>query len=172
MDNKIYTSPESSLSTQPLKQGTTLKGVAWGTLTDIGGTIIFGIIAGVVSGLVLSSQGLSMDEISEIMINVDILSFWGISTIIIGLLISFYAGYVCAKRSGEKVISSTTILCLISSLFGLSAGIDTFSFIENTLLTILTIGAIVFGAYKYTQRFSNLQIEFENEASIEELSAS
>lgn len=64
MRPNLYEPPKSDISvaTEP---GSTVKAVVFGTLTEIFGTLLAGILIGIVYGVTLSRQGMSPEEIQR-----------------------------------------------------------------------------------------------------------
>ncbi|MGR6874053.1 hypothetical protein ACU6U9_17480 [Pseudomonas sp. HK3] len=145
----MLTEVDSTPKSPQIKEGSVTKGVIWGSIIDVVGTTIFGLIFGVAYATFQASQGVSEQEIIESLVQVDMFSIYNLIAISVGLLISFYAGYLCAKKSGEDVKKSTTILCLISCFFGIAVGATVYSLSELVVLSVLTIGAIILGANRW-----------------------
>lgn len=143
---------EKTIKLSHLKEGSVTKGVIWGTIVDVGGTILFGLIFGIGYAIIQASQGVSEQEIAESVMQVEMFSIYNLIGITIGLLISFYAGYLCAKKSGAGIKKSTAILCLISCFFGIVAGATVYSVGELVALSVLTIGVIIFGSNRWVAK--------------------
>ena len=140
---------ENSPKSPQIREGSVTKGVIWGSIVDVVGTTIFGLIFGIGYATILASQGLSEQKIIESLAQVDMFSIYNLIATSVGLLISFYAGYLCAKKSGEGIKKSITILCFVSCFFGIAVGVTVFSLSELVVLSVLTIGAIMFGANRW-----------------------
>lgn len=152
MENEVYKAPDSELEVPQTRAGSVTTGVIWGSVIDIGGTTIFGIAYGIGYAIILASKGLSEQEITESFMHIDFFSVFSLVGSFIGCLISFYAGYLCAKKSGYGIKKSTTILCFVSCVFGIAVGASAYSLVENVVLAVLTIAAIVLGSNRWAAK--------------------
>lgn len=147
----IYKSPDSDVDSHLPVKGSLIKGVLWGALTDVGGTLLFGVLFGSAYGIVLATQGRNEQEIMTSLTSIDHYSPASIFSSLIGLLISFYAGFLCAKKAGKSAAKAAVILAVISCSFGLALGYQSYSFIEITVLSLLTTGAIYLGFRRWNK---------------------
>ncbi|MDS4030397.1 MAG: hypothetical protein RKO66_10025 [Candidatus Contendobacter sp.] len=146
MEEKIYQPPKANIKVKEASSGSLLKGVIFGSATDIFGSLFFGVIFSIGYAFFLASQGLSENELIAQIEHIDLLSPAGLFGVLIGALISFYAGYLCAKKSGEHALKATLIVTLISCLFGLALGFNHYSIIESSVLSVITALAIFGGS--------------------------
>lgn len=146
----IYQSPESQLNKEPPK-GNIVKGVVFGSLVDIIGTIVFSVIYGLLYAMHLASQGLSNNEIDEAFAALSLYHPVTLIGLVAGLYISFCAGHMCAKKAGtvQSGKKAASILCVVSCAFGMLLGGGTYSLAENIVLLLLTVVAIQAGAMKH-----------------------
>ncbi len=154
MNNSVYESPESNLYVEGDSTGSALKGVLYGVLIDIGGTTIFGALFLISYALILIGQGVSEGDVATKIENLDILSIPSLIGMFIGLLFSFLAGFICAKKSINNIYRNTSILSVISAGIGFAAGSGSYSVSENILLTVLTVATIFLGAYYWKNKNS------------------
>ena len=127
MENNIYKSPESDLNHLKPKEGSLMKGIIWGITIDIGGTFLFSIVFGIIYATILSNQGYDNAQITKSLTQVDFYSPISLFSIAIGLMISFFAGYYCAKRAGIKAQRAVEILSIVSGLFCIIMGYSVYS---------------------------------------------
>ncbi len=152
MIEEIYQPPQSKLNIPRKKSGSIFKGVIFGGIVDIVGTITYAIVFGIAYAIVLTVQGKSESEITTIVENFELYSVVGLLSLPFAFLISYYAGYLCAKKSGGDYKKSTAILCVISGAFGFIVGFETHSLLDNIVLTILTVLAIVYGSKRWKSK--------------------
>lgn len=157
MQENIYDAPQSNLEKPREDTGSVAKGVIWGTVIDILGSIIFSILISVCYGVFLVVRGLNAKQAADSMTRFDPFSPIGLWTISIGALISCLAGYVCAKKSGDGAVKSTIILSCISGGFTLLMGIAAYSLSQTIVLTLLTIAAIFLGAKMWELRNTKIK---------------
>lgn len=152
MSNEMYESPKSDLQ-QPIdEQPSTIKAILYSAIIDIGGTLIFGVIFGIVYGAYLAAQGFSELELVAKFQNIELLSGVGVFTILVGCSISFYAGKYCAKKSVKNIHRNVAVLCVFSCSFVLLTGLGQYSFMENTALLLLTVLALFGGAFYHIKK--------------------
>lgn len=133
-------------------EGSAVKGVIYGALIDILGSLLLGVLYGFGYAAILVKQDVPADEIIA---RLQAMDHWSLSAILfsaLGVLISFYAGYICAKKSIVNIARNATILCVISCGFGLYLGYEIYSFWENIFFAILTSVAVFFGAFFWKKK--------------------
>ncbi|WP_141215648.1 hypothetical protein [Hahella sp. CCB-MM4] len=155
MSNDIYQPPTSDVTLDTPLKGSAVKGILFGALIDILGSLLLSIIVSFVLGIYLAMQKIPAEEIVNRLQHVGTTSFTGITTTGLGLLISALAGYVCARKSITNIYRNTTILSVISCSFGLIISYGAYSPIEFVVLSILTIGAMFLGTYLWHRKSRN-----------------
>ena len=128
------------------KNKASIKAICYGLLIDIGGSLVLSILLGMIYGVVLIKQGVPADQITERMSVIDHWSLLGIVGTIVGVAISFFAGYVCASKSITNINRDAAILGAISATFGAVIGSSSYSLIEIVVLSVATVGAVICGA--------------------------
>jgi len=128
------------------KNKASIKAISYGLLIDIGGSLVFSFLLGIIYGIVLIKQGMPADQITEKMKVMDHWSFLGVFGTIVGVAISFFAGYICASKSITNINRDAVILGAISATFGVAIGFNSYSLIEISVLSAVTVGAVIFGA--------------------------
>jgi len=151
MDPNIYNRPNADLERGKEVKGKSVKAIIVGISIDIGGTIIFATVLGMVVGAYYATQGMSPEAIQDKLSQLDIFSLYGIIGSIGGTLFSILAGYMCAKISINKIKRDILILALINSGLGFLMGMVNASLIENMIFALITVAAIAVGAYLYTR---------------------
>jgi hypothetical protein len=84
--------PEPDVEKKNFKKGSPVKAITIGVVVDIGGSLVLGIILVMIYSVLLASEGLSPEEIEYQLINLDPHSTFSIISMIIGGLVSVFAG--------------------------------------------------------------------------------
>ena len=148
MNEELYKAPSSGFESNVDENGSTFKGILYGSLVDIFGTLTIGIVIGIIYMGMLLSQGVSESEAIKLVENMDPLSIFDIVGGLFGLLVSFYSGYLCAKKSIINVNRNTIILFSITGSLGFLMGFGHYPLLQNILFTVLSISA-TFSGSKY-----------------------
>jgi hypothetical protein len=145
MDEDLYKPPSSDVEVIIPAKGSAIKGIVFGALTDVGGTIIAGIGFGIFYSIILLKLGVPEDQLVRNMENIETWSLPGLISIFIGAFMSALGGYVCAMKSVTNINRNALILSVISISFGLlmSRGEGV---IESVFSIGLTMAAIFIGA--------------------------
>jgi hypothetical protein len=123
------------------------KAVLFGVLTDIVGTSAASVMLSLVWGIVLAAGGASADDIMQAARDLDPGSAFAIVSYVIGGAFSFLGGYVCARVARHDELKWGSIVALTSMAFGLAISSDAQSTELNVLLSILSIVAVMAGAW-------------------------
>ena len=141
-----YAPPEAPVRDASAKAGSALKAVGFGLGVDIGGTVLSGLMFGVVYAMVLGASGSSAEEIAATVNNVDTDSWLFYAGTALGLGFSVLGGYVCARVARRSEYRLGAILAVLSALFGgLIAG-DQYQLGTLVSVTLASIGGTFFGA--------------------------
>ncbi|PVZ70224.1 hypothetical protein [Pelagibaculum spongiae] len=153
MNQTPYQPPSSSLS-DPQKPGTPLRAIITGTLFDLGATILMSMVFFIGYSIMLSSQGMPEQQVLDTISNFDSISGWGLLLNGLGLLISVWAGYVCARIVQQNVIKTVLIMAAVIAVSGtiLSGNESTTTYV--VLSTIATIIANMAGGVIYLNKKS------------------
>ncbi len=152
MNDDLYQTPNAEIESKVEQQGSILKGALFGSLTDIVASSVLGFVFGIVFVAFLMSQGLSEEELLDQLSQFGLTSPIGIFATVLGLLVSFYAGYIGAKKSGGHILIVSGIICLSSNLFAFVMSDGQYTFTENVILTLLTVAAILGGARLWSSK--------------------
>ena len=157
MENNRYQPPKSGFERPPLDRepGSLVKAVLLGAATDIGGTILLGIVLGIVYGIVLASQGQTTEQIQHTMENIDPLSTLGLVSAVLGLSMSVLGGFVCARTANVNSYTAVGILSAVSVAFGALMGAGEYEWQVLLLLNLLGLAAIFFGGWWYIRKLSS-----------------
>lgn len=155
MTNNPYEPPNSDIKVPDFLKGSPVKAVSVAAVADILGTILLSAILGIAYAVFLTIKGLSQEEITAVMENIDYSSPFYIMANVLGGLITLVCGYLCARIGRCKDYRIIHVYLLIMFLFGAvmsaSQGEEIFS-AKNCLMTILTFGAGYLGAWLYISK--------------------
>ena len=146
-----YRPPEAPVADQDRPRGSPVKGMVFGALVDIGGTLVAGIVLGVIWSIGLAASGQTAEEIEQAVQNPDPTSVVGILGFVIGTAFSVLGGYVCARVARETEYRCAGVVSVASIAIGLAVGGGQ-SFAMNVLMVVATIAAVMLGAWIGAQR--------------------
>lgn len=144
--------PRANLHLQNKEPGSLPKAVAIGVVIDVGGTLIVGVGAAIIYGLVLGARGLSEEAIASAFKELDPWSAFGLFTSFLGMLVSGFAGYNCARIANRPDYLAPGILAMISCAFGAALSADLYAQIELLVLSALTVVAVLGGASMHVRQ--------------------
>lgn len=153
MDRNRYEPPRSGFRAPPREPGSIVKAVLLGAATDIGGTFVCSVVISIVYGLVLTSQGLSSEEITKTLHGLDPWSAVGIIQGVFGCAMSVLGGYVCARTAHRNSYTPLGILSAVSVALGTYLGAGDYQWSTLLALNLLTLAAIFSGGWWYMRRF-------------------
>ncbi|MEJ2591080.1 MAG: hypothetical protein P8178_06735 [Candidatus Thiodiazotropha sp.] len=146
MNGNLYAPPKSDVSVVDGKPGSLLRAVAVGTLIEIVGTFIAGLLIGLVYGVVMASRGVSPEAMQAMLEHLDPGSGFVWISSLAGALVSLLAGYVCARIANTLSYRPALILAGISCTLGTLTGIGSYAWWFLALLAALTACAVLLGA--------------------------
>lgn len=151
MTSDMYEPPKSDLSSAEKKPGSAVKAVVVGTLVEIVGTFLVGILIGIVYGFNLARQGVSPDDVQRSFEQLGYWSGYRLAAMVFGALVSVLAGYICARTANTVSYKSAYILSGISFAFGVILGYGSVSWGELTVLGMISVGCVLVGAWSYNR---------------------
>ena len=123
-----------------------IKAVIIGLIVDIGGTFLFFLIFSIIGGILLTSAGRDVDELTDF---AETSTFIVVSSLA-GLLFSVFGGYVSARIAGRAEVRNALATGILSFLVGLvlfiAAPVSPQSWPE-LLFLILIIPCALLGGY-------------------------
>lgn len=152
MNEKPYAPPQTSVGVPGTVRGAPVKAVLYGLLVDIGGTLMITSVLSMIYAMMLLRNDLQQTDIERILMNLDPFSTYGLLMSGVGLLCSFWGGYVCALYSRLHVLRDTAILATLSVIVGVLLSGDTYSVIQHLLFGALGVAAIFSGALLWRQQ--------------------
>jgi hypothetical protein len=156
MADNPYQPPGSGFEKPPRdgEPGSMFKAVLFGAGTDIGGTMLIGILLGIGYHVVMASQGQSDEEIQRAMENIDPLSTFSLISSIPGLFMSALGGFVCARTANVNSYSAVGIVSGISVCFGTLLGAGDYDWPVLLLLNLLSLMAIFAGGWWFIRKLN------------------
>lgn len=147
-----YSPPSSKKENKRTGKGSPKKAVIVACSVDILGTLIMSVIIGFTYGFILALQGIPQQEIATSYYTQSMLSPVKLLSLALGLSITIYAGYLCAKIGNSKNYNLITIYLIIvvaiMSLLSALGGED-LSSLNNIVFTTISILAGYFGGWLY-----------------------
>jgi len=140
-----YAPPEAAVRDAPAKAGSALKAVALGLVVDVGGTVLSGLIFGIVYAMVLGASGSSAEEIAARVTHVDTDSWLFYAASSLGLGFSLLGGYVCARVARRSEYRLGGILAVLSAALGALMAGEQYQLGTLLSITLAGIGATLFG---------------------------
>lgn len=145
MENNVYEPPKAYDQQHSKPKGSFFRGLLWGIAIDIGGTACVWVVYVFLYAFYSAYNGVGEAEIVQELSHLDPYSSGAIVATLTGLVLSFFGGYICAKKSGSGAPNSVYALCAISSALCFYLGEGSYSIVESLLFAIITGGTIVSG---------------------------
>jgi uncharacterized membrane protein AbrB (regulator of aidB expression) len=152
VEENIYKTPQSDVETFDAVKGSPTKAIVIATLVDVVGTVVVGIVIGVIYSAILAADGLQAEEIAKRLENVAPLSLYSLIGIASGCVITTYAGYLCAKKVNYSEYKVVSIYIIISVAFGFLLGGSTYPAVGMLILSLLTVLCAYTGAWLHVSR--------------------
>ena len=135
------------METKKFNKGSPVKAIIIGLVVDISGSLVSAFILAIAYSVLLTSRGLSPEEIEYHLTNLDIYSTFSIITMIVGGIMTVLGGYLCARIVNYSEYKFTFIFGFISAAFGHIASESYYSTLDSMALGILTLGCALLGAW-------------------------
>lgn len=127
-------------------RGSPVKGMIYGVLVDIGGSLVASFALFFVWAIWLGASGMDAEAIAQAMAEPDPLSAVSLIGYTVGTALSWLGGYVCARVARETELQCAAVVATVSALVALAMG--TGMSVELYLfLTALTVGAVMLGGW-------------------------
>ena len=152
MNGNLYAPPQSDVSVVDRRPGSIVRAVVVGTLIEIVGTFVAGLLIGLVYGVVMATRGVSPDAMQAMLEHLDPRSGFVWISSFVGALVSVLAGYVCARIANTLSYKPAFILAGVSCVLGTLTGIGSYAWWFLALLAALTAGAVLLGAWLRIKR--------------------
>ncbi len=141
--------PRSNLQLKNTEPGSVPKAVAIGVAIDIGGTLLMSFAAALIYGAILGVRGLSEEAIVAEFEQMQPWSMFGVITGSMGLAISAFAGFQCARIANRNSYLAPGIMAMISCAFGAALSSGAYSQTVLIVLSALSVIAVLAGAFVY-----------------------
>jgi uncharacterized membrane protein YoaK (UPF0700 family) len=152
MDEDVYRTPQSDLINQNDAKGLAVKAIIVATVVDIAATIFIGIAISIVYGVILASNGDSIEVITLKLSNMELTSKVSLLALISGFLVTVFAGYLCAKLVNHSEYKTVAIFAIIVIIFSWVMGLSYYSVNENIVLSLLNLCSVYLGAWLYVSK--------------------
>ena len=133
------------------EKGSRLLAVMIGCLIDLGGSIFVGMAATFCYGLFLGIQGVPYDEAMTAITKLHEQPLVMMVLYPVGFGLSVLGGYVCARIANYSEYRCALIQGACSFLYGFTIGMGTQPFLKSFLLSILSYGCVLLGAFIYVK---------------------
>ena len=147
-----YRAPGAAVADLDRPPGSPVKGVIYGVLVDLVGTMVATFALMLVYGVYLASTGAAPEDIATAAGEFDYTSPIGIAATAVGCGFSFLGGYVCARVARRSELNWAAVVAAISAAFGFSMGMGSVSAELNVLFTSVAIGCVMAGGYVGARR--------------------
>jgi putative Mn2+ efflux pump MntP len=159
VDNNPFQPPKSGFERPPRdpEPGSLLKAVLVGVSVDIGGTIVGGLMLGVVYSVVLAMQGVSEAQMEAMFTEPDPFSLFSMLSTALGLSMSALGGYFCARTANVNSYTALGIMSAISVTAGTLMGADSYEWTTLLLLNLLGLVCIFVGGWWFIRTLPSEQ---------------
>ncbi len=147
MEGNIYEPPKSDIRVAEGKPGSIVKAVALGALVEVVGSFLVGIMIGVIYVVLLSRQGIALQEIEKTLTQMDPFSGIGLVALALGSLVSVLAGYICASIANSTAYKAAYMLAAISCALAIFSGYGSYSQGVLVFMGGLSVACVLVGAW-------------------------
>jgi len=151
MEDNIYQPPKAHLTTAEPAKAAPIKAVFIASLVDIGGTLTISFIISISYIFIQNSNGISMEQAIQSLEQMDLYAPLSLLGLALGLAITIYAGYLCAKIAQRSVYRVVAVFCIIIMVFGIILTTPYYSALEHILLNLLSLLSAYLGAWLYVR---------------------
>lgn len=151
MEDNIYQPPKADLTTAEPAKGSPIKAVFIATLVDIGGTLTISFIILMSYIFVQNSKGISTQQAMHYLEQMDLYAPVSLLGMALGLALTLYAGYLCAKIAQRSVYRVVAVFSIIIIMFSIMMTISYYSVLEHILLNLLALLSAYLGAWWYVR---------------------
>ena len=141
-----YRPPQAAVADQGRPRGAPVKGMIFGLLVDIGGSMIASFVLFFTWAIWLGASGLDAEAITQAMVENDPMSAISLTGYGVGAAFSWLGGYVCARVAKETELRCAAVVAAVSAALALAMGTE-LPLPLNLLLAALTVGAVMLGGW-------------------------
>ncbi len=145
MSENPYEAPESNLDVPESPLQRPIRGIVLGFVTDIGGTLLCSVVLAFVYATVLASQGMNAENIQQTLSSIDLFSFYGVVSTLLGLAMSCLGGYVCIRVSNGVDLTNPIVLGVITVVFAVLVAWGAYGLYEFVALSFVSFLATLWG---------------------------
>jgi uncharacterized membrane protein len=146
-----YRPPQAAVADQDRPRGSPVKGMLFGVLVDVGGSMVAAFILFFIWAIWLGASGLDAEAITQAMVENDPMSGISLTGYGVGAAFSWLGGYVCARVAKETELRCAAVVAAVSAALALAMGTE-LPLPLNLLLAALTVGAVMLGGWMGAQR--------------------
>jgi len=146
-----YRPPQAAVADQGRPRGAPVKGMIFGLLVDIGGSMIASFVLFFTWAIWLGASGLDAEAITQAMVENDPASGVSLIGYVVGTAFSWLGGYVCARVAQETELRCAAVVATISAALALAMG-TALPLPLHLLLTVLTVAAVMLGGWMGAHR--------------------
>ena len=146
-----YRPPQAAVADQDRPRGSPVKGMLFGVLVDIGGSMVAAFILFFTWAIWLGASGLDAEAITQAMVENDPASGVSLIGYVVGTAFSWLGGYVCARVAQETELRCAAVVATISAALALAMG-TALPLPLHLLLTVLTVAAVMLGGWMGAHR--------------------
>jgi len=148
MPHDPFRPPATNVDAPDVQRGSAAKAIVLGALTDIGGSMLAGIIFYLLYGIYLGATGNSIEDMGKPLSMADASnSPMGFLMNMVGCLFSVLGGYVCARIAKHSEYRLGVILAVVTVSLGflMMAGGETDPLAG--IYSLLTVAAVMVGSH-------------------------
>jgi hypothetical protein len=146
-----YRPPEAKVADPEPRRGAPVKGMVYGVLVDVGGSVLASFLLFFVWAVWLAASGLDAEQITKEVQEPDPLSGISLLAYTIGGALSWLGGYVCARVARETELRCAAVVATVSGLVALVMG-GAMPSALHIFLTLLTVAAVMLGGWMGMQQ--------------------
>jgi hypothetical protein len=154
MNQNRYEPPRAPVDPRNREPGSIPKAVIIGAAIDIGGTILGGILIGLVYSMLLGFQGLPSAEVERALTTFEPFSAFGLTLMAMGTAMSALGGYQCAVIANRNTYLAPGIMSLISVTSSAMLNDGQLPLPQLLLMSGLTVAAILGGASLHIRKLA------------------
>ena len=122
-----------------------MKAVLVGLAIDVGGSLLFGAVVGILYAASLASSGMNEQEIAKALANIQTGSWAYVVGTLAGAVLSFLGGFSCARIAQRADYRLGLVLAVLSAGSGLALSWEAYAPMQNVLLTLSTAACVLLG---------------------------
>jgi hypothetical protein len=133
-----YKPPATAVRDPPRPPRSPIVAVLAGLGVDIGGSLVVGLLIGIVQAATLTARGMDAEQVQTAMTELDPSSGYFVLNTAIGLGFSLLGGYVCARMARRDERRLTAIMAGLIAVIGVALGGSRLAAWLNALMFVLT----------------------------------